>query len=129
MSEHSFLSDDQKTELAKLLDKRFNLPLVKGNREYRAWAKFVSAVDRVIASRIQDEYLEAMNDPDFQIEDVFVTAAKENLSPLLSDLLVVPILPGTLKRKLIDFVLEIIIGALANATTIDEMIESFLAES
>lgn len=127
MSNKQFLGANQKDKLAQLLDKKFNLPLVRGQREYRVWIKFVTAIDEIITARVQDEYLAAMNDPDFQIEEEFVAALKENLTPILSDLLSVPILPGPLKRKMINLILEVIVGALAKATTLDETIEEFLA--
>jgi hypothetical protein len=127
MSERQFLGANQKDKLAQILDKKFDLPLVRGRREHRVWTKLVSAIDGFIAARVQDEFLDAMNDPDFQLEEEFANALKENLSPVLSTFLMVPILPQALKEKIINLILEIIVKALAGATTIDEVIEEFLA--
>lgn len=127
MSQHKFLSQQQKEKLAELLDKRFNLPLIKGSFERKAWVKFVDAVDNIIASKIQNEYLAALNDPNFQVEELFISALQDNLSPLISSMLSVPILPGFLKIKMIDYLIEILLKALAEATTLDEVIEEFMS--
>lgn len=127
MSEtHKFLSDAQQIKLAEALDKKFNLPLVKGGRERAAWVKFVAALDALIAEKVQDEYLDSLNDPDFQLENAVAEVLKENLAPILAEVLKVPIIPFFLKVRLIEFLLDLMVSAMASATTIDETVEEFL---
>ncbi|WP_172326804.1 hypothetical protein [Mangrovicoccus sp. HB161399] len=127
MSEkQTFLSDSQQKKLAEALDRKFDLPLVRGKSERKAWVKFVIAIDIIITSKVQNEYLDALNDPAFQLEDMAADILKENLAPILADLLSVPILPYSLKLKMIGLVLELLIKAMAGTTTIDEVAEEFL---
>ena len=63
---------------------------------------------------------------DLQIEDMIAEALKENLVPIISDLLRLPMVPRMYRDQLISIAVDTIVNALAEATSIDELIEEFL---
>ncbi|NRB33374.1 MAG: hypothetical protein HRU31_01265 [Rhodobacteraceae bacterium] len=124
MSEQ-FLSKERRLQLAKVLDARFNIPIIKGHRELNVFIKIVDSVDRLMRKYIHDEVLETMTDPDLEIEDMVKSALKDNLVPILSQL-VLPLIPGAVKLAVFNFLIDFLVDAMADATTIDEKAEEFL---
>ena len=124
MSEQ-FLSKERRLQLAKVLDARFNIPIIKGHRELNVFIKIVDSVDRLMRKHIHDEVLETMTDPDLEIEDMVKSALKDNLVPILSQL-VLPLIPGAVKLAVFNFLIDFLVDAMADATTIDEKAEEFL---
>lgn len=124
----SFLSPTQQAKLAKALDKKINIPLLSDRREKDIFLKVVREIDRQMERLIPDEILGALNSGSVQVEDIVSSALKDNLVPLLSDLISFPFLPRKIRDKILDFVVETLVDAMASATTIDEVIEKFLNE-
>ncbi|MCV6585908.1 MAG: hypothetical protein OIF47_10280 [Marinibacterium sp.] len=124
-----FLSETQQVKLAEFLDKKINLPFIRNQNEPAIFLKAVRAMDRTIRQYTPDEILRASQAPDLQIEDIIAQALKDNLVPLLSDLLRIPMLPREIRDRAVELAVDVIVSALAGLTTIDETIEEFLAQT
>ena len=122
----NFLSPTQHHLLAKAIDKHIGLPFVSDKREYDICLKIARTIDTAVEARLPDELLAGLNTPDIQVEKMIADAMKENLVPLLADLLSFPFLPTTIKMRMLDFVVELLCDAMASATSLDETIEEFL---
>lgn len=120
-----FLTIEQQTRLATVLDKEINIPLFKDHREPAVFLKFVQSIDRNMRKFTPDEILAAALKKDLQIEDEVADILKKKLVPHLVDLLPIPFLPKILKEKALNLALDIIVGAMAGMTNIDETIEDF----
>ena len=123
----TFLSPGQREKIAAAIDKEINIPLVSNRRERDIFIKLVEAIDNQVNAKIPDEMLNGLNSPNIQIEDAVAEALKQNLVPLLDDLLAIPFLPRSIKRQILSFVIEMLVDAMASQTTLDEKVEAFLA--
>ena len=124
----NFLSPTQQAKIAEALDKKIGIPFVSNNKERDIFLKLAKVIDSAVEARVPDELLAGLNTPGIQIETIVADALKENLVPLLSDVISFPFLPGTIKRKILSFVVELLVDVMASQTTLDEKIEAFLAE-
>ncbi len=121
-----FLRVRQQEALARAIDAKFNIPVIRDTLEFAVWLKMVQAVDRVMADRVPDEILDTLNDRNLQLETMIAEALQDNLTLMLCDLLAVPFLPTVVKKEIIDWLIVLLVQSMASATTIDEQIEAFL---
>lgn len=122
----NFLSPTQQAKIAEALDKEIGIPFVSNDRERDIFLKLAKVIDSAIEARVPDELLSGLNSPDIQVEELIADALKDNLVPLLADVISFPFLPGTIKRKILSFVVEILVDVMASQTTLDEKLEAFL---
>lgn len=122
----NFLNPTQHAKIAQMLDKSINIPLISSDREADIFLKVARVIDSQIEARLPDEFLAGMNSPEIVVADVIADALKENLVPLLSDLLALPFFPGTLKRQLLEIVVDFMVQAMASHTTLDDRLDAFL---
>jgi len=124
-----FLSPSQHEKLARAINRELDIPLLSSNREYDICLKLARAIDSAIEARVPDEMLDGLNRPEVQVEALVADALKDNLTPLLADLLSIPFFPTDIKRRVINFAVELLVDVMASYTTLDERIESFFAEA
>ena len=122
----NFLSPTQHIKLAEMLDKAINIPLVSNHKEKDIFLKLVRAVDTRVEAMIPDEMLVALNDRNITVAEVIAGAMKENLVPILADALAFPFLPTMIKRRVLELVVDMLVEAAAEATTLDDRLDAFL---
>jgi len=122
----NFLSPTQHIKLAEMLDKAINIPLVSSHKEKDIFLKLVRAIDTRVEAMIPDEMLVALNDSTITVADVIAGAMKDNLVPILADALAFPFLPTMIKRRVLELVVDMLVEAAAQATTLDDKLDAFL---
>lgn len=122
----NFLSPTQHAKLAAMLDKSINIPLISNDREADIFLKVARVIDTQIESRLPDELLAGLNAPEIKVTDIIAKALKDNLVPLLGDVLSLPFLPGQIKMRLLELVVDYLVRAMASNTTLDDMLDDFL---
>ncbi len=122
----NFLSPTQHIKLAEMLDKAINIPLVSNHKEKDIFLKLVRAVDTRVEAMIPDEMLVALNDRNITVAEVIAGAMRENLVPILADALAFPFLPTMIKRRVLELVVDMLVEAAAEATTLDDRLDAFL---
>ncbi len=122
----NFLSPTQHIKLAEMLDKAINIPLVSNSKEKDIFLKLVRAIDSRVEAITPDEVLAALNSKDVTVADMVAGAMKDNLVPFLADALAFPFLPTTIKRRVLDLVVDMLVEAAAETTTLDDKLDAFL---
>ncbi|MGS4947156.1 hypothetical protein ACVDG3_16895 [Meridianimarinicoccus sp. RP-17] len=122
----NFLSPTQHIKLAEMLDKAINIPLVSNQKEKDIFLKLVRAIDSRVEAITPDEVLAALNSKDVTVADVVAGAMKDNLVPFLADALAFPFLPTMIKRRVLELVVDMLVEAAAQATTLDDKLDDFL---
>ena len=122
----NFLSPTQHIKLAEMLDKSINIPLVSNSKEKDIFLKLVRAIDSRVEAITPDEVLAALNSKDVTVADMVAGAMKDNLVPFLADALAFPFLPTTIKRRVLDLVVDMLVEAAAETTTLDDKLDAFL---
>ena len=122
----NFLSPTQHLKLAEMLDRAINLPLVSNHKEKDIFLKLVRAIDTRVEAMVPDEMLAALNSADITVADMIAGAMKDNLVPILADALAFPFLPTTIKRRVLELVVDMLVEAAAEATTLDDKLDAFL---
>ena len=122
----NFLSPTQHAKLAAMLDKSINIPLISNDREADIFLKVARVIDTQIESRLPDELLAGLNAPEIKVTDIIAKALKDNLVPLLGDVLSLPFLPSQIKMRLLELVVDYLVRAMASNTTLDDMLDDFL---
>jgi hypothetical protein len=88
--------------------------------------KVVIAADRNMMKFVPSEILNGVNDPEFELDEMIAMAMKDNLVPLLADLIPLPFIPAVLKRRILEIIVDLIVNVIASHTTLDDRIEEFL---
>jgi hypothetical protein len=122
----NFLSPTQHIKLADMLDKAINIPLVSNKKEKDIFLKLVRAIDSRVEAITPDEVLAAMNSKDITVAALIAEAMKDNLVPFLADALAFPFLPTSIKRRVLELVVDMLVEAAAEATTLDDKLDTFL---
>jgi hypothetical protein len=129
MTTQSFLSEAQVAQLANALAQKIDLPLTSERKEKKIFFKVVKAIDKYMSKYVADEILDALNSGGITISDIVAQSLKDNLTDVISDLVPLPFVPRAIKRRIIDLAIDILVRAMASATTLDEEIEAFLARA
>jgi hypothetical protein len=122
----NFLSPTQHIKLADMLDKAINIPLVSNKKEKDIFLKLVRAIDSRVEAITPDEVLAALNSKDITVAALIAEAMKDNLVPFLADALAFPFLPTSIKRRVLELVVDMLVEAAAEATTLDDKLDTFL---
>ncbi|MXN63601.1 hypothetical protein GR183_01685 [Stappia sp. GBMRC 2046] len=123
-----FLSAKQQEKLAVVMDDKLDIPFVSDGSERQIFLKIVQSIDRNVFRVVPEEIVSIVNKGDSVISPEVYQGMKEYLASFLGDIVPVPFLPGFIKREILEYAIDIILRALSEFTTIDDLLEDVLGE-
>ncbi|PWR01593.1 hypothetical protein DKT77_15780 [Meridianimarinicoccus roseus] len=100
---------------------------MSSDREADIFLKVARVIDEKVESRLPDELLAGLNAPEIRVADIVAQALRENLVPMLEGMLTLPFLPADIKRRLLEVVVDYLVRAMAENTTLDDELDAFLS--
>lgn len=122
-----FLTPKQQEKLATLLDREIDIPLVSDKTEAQVFLKVVQSIDRNIYKVVPAEITDIVHRGGSIVSSEVYIGLRENLAGFLADLIPLPFIPSFVKREILDTALNVILRALSEFTTIDDVIAEFFA--
>ncbi|NRG17919.1 hypothetical protein HPQ64_09485 [Rhizobiales bacterium] len=123
-----FLSVKQQERLALLMDDRLDIPFVSDGSERRIFLKVVQSIDRNIFKVVPVEIVGIVNKGDSIVSPEVYKGMKEYLAEFLASIIPLPFVPAFVKREILEFAIDVILRALSEFTTIDDVIADLLDE-
>ena len=110
-NERTQMSHDEIIDLAKRLNKKINVPLIKETGEEKILIKIVLKIDRFLYDNLPNELYDLIRDLDKGISDKEAKRLIKRLSKLANEKIDIPYIPERLEYIAIRFVIGIIINS------------------
>lgn len=121
MSEQvEMLTDAEVNALAKSINKAFNLPFLNEKKEFVVFVKVIKWVDYQLYQILPNEYYELVKDATDGISQEEAVKLEERLTPLINNVVNIPIISERQEAKLISLVLGLIIRAMIKGYKLEE---------
>ena len=115
------LSDAEINALAQKVNKEINLPFVSEEKELQLMAKFIKWIDRELYQLLPNEYYELIKNSSDGISKEEAAEIERRLTPLINNVVNIPVLSEELEAKLIGLVLGLIINAMVKGFKLEEV--------
>ncbi|NEW85156.1 MAG: hypothetical protein GZ094_22715 [Mariniphaga sp.] len=120
-NQEEMLTDAEINALAQKVNKKINLPFLSEEKELVVFAKLVKWIDRELYKILPNEYYNLINDISDGLTIQEANDLEKRLTPLINNVINIPILSEKLEAKLISMVLGVIIGAMAKGSKLEEL--------
>lgn len=114
------LSDGQINALAVKVNKSVDLPFIGEEKELVVYAKVIKWIDRQLYKFLPNEYYKLIKDAGDGISEKEAKLIQERLTPVINNLVNIPVLTEKHEKKLIALVLDIIIHAMIKGFKLEE---------
>lgn len=114
------LTDAQVIILATMINERINLPFIGEEKEQIVFIKLVKFVDRNLYMMLPNEYYSLIHDATDGISQKEADLIVERVTPLINNLVNIPILTEKMEAKLISLLLGIIMKAMVKGEKLEE---------
>jgi len=118
--QEDMLTDAEINALAQKVNKKINLPFLSEEKELVVFAKLVKWIDRELYKILPNEYYNLIHDVTDGISIQEAYDLEKRITPIINNVVNIPILTEKLEEKLISMVLGVIIGAMAKGSKLDE---------
>lgn len=115
------LSDAEITALAQKVNRVINLPFLNEKKESIVFAKVIKWVDKQLYQLLPNEYYELVKSTTDGISKKEARQIESRLTPLINNLINIPIITEKQEGKLISLVLGLIINAMIKGFKLEEV--------
>jgi len=115
------LTDAEINALAQKVNKAINLPFLKEEKEFVVFAKVIKWVDKKLYQLLPNEYYELVKDSSDGISKKEASQIEKRLTPLINNLVNIPVLTEKQEEKLISLVIGLIINAMIKGFKLEEV--------
>lgn len=115
------LTDGEINAIAQKVNKAFNIPFLNEEKEFIVFGKVIKWVDRKLYKLLPNEYYELVKDSSDGISKEEAIKIEERLTPLINNVVNMPILTEKQEEKLIRLVLGLIINAMVKGCKLEEV--------
>lgn len=115
------LNDAEVNALAQKANKAINLPFLKEEKEFVVFVKVIKWVDKQLYKLLPNEYYELVKDTTDGISEEEADKIKKRLTPLVNNVVNVPVLTEEQEKKLINLVIGLIINAMIKGFKLEEV--------
>ncbi len=115
------LTDGEINAIAQKVNKAFNIPFLNEEKEFIVFGKVIKWVDRKLYKLLPNEYYELVKDSSDGISKEEAIKIEERLTPLINNVVNMPILTEKQEEKLIGLVLGLIIKAITKGFKLEEV--------
>jgi len=115
------LTDAEVNALAQKINKLINLPFLNEDKELQVFAKIVKWVDKQLYQLLPNEYYELIRDAHDGISKEEAQKIEDRLTPLINNIVNIPVLTEAQEEKLIGLVLGLIINAMVKGFKLEEV--------
>lgn len=114
------LSDAEVNSLAKKVNKTVNLPLITEEKEFVVYVKIIKWIDRQLYKLLPNEYYKLVKSTADGISEKEAELIEERVTPVINNLVNIPVLTEKQEEKLISLILSIIIKAMIKGLKLEE---------
>ncbi|MDG1315155.1 MAG: hypothetical protein P8P29_06505 [Flavobacteriaceae bacterium] len=115
------LNDAEINALAQKVNKAINLPFLNEEKEFVVFAKVIKWVDKQLYQLLPNEYYELVKDASDGISKEEAIKIEERLTPLINNVVNVPVLTEKQEEKLISLILGLIINAMVKGLKLEQV--------
>jgi len=115
------LTDAEINAIAQKVNKIFNLPFLNEEKEFIVFGKVIKLVDRQLYHLLPNEYYELVKDSSDGISKEEAAKIEERLTPLINNVVNLPVLTEKQEEKLIGLVLSLIVNAMVKGLKLEEV--------
>ena len=115
------LSIEEVNALAQNVNKAINLPFIKEEKEFVVIVKVIRWIDRQLYKLLPNEYYGLVKNLSDGISKEEAQILEERLTPLINNVINLPILTERHEEKLIGLVLGLIINAMVKGFNLEEV--------
>jgi hypothetical protein len=115
------LTDAEVNALAQKVNNAINLPFLSEGKEFIVFVKVIKWVDQKLYKILPNEYYELVNDATDGISKEEAIKIEERLTPLINNVVNIPVLTEKQEEKLISLVLWLIITAMIKGFKLEEI--------
>ena len=115
------LTNAEINAIAQKVNKAINLPFLNEEKEFIVFGKLIKLVDRQLYKLLPNEYYELIQDATDGISREEAIKIEERLTPLINNVVNIPILTEKQEEKLIGLVLSLIINAMVKGFKLEEV--------
>jgi hypothetical protein len=115
------LTDGEINAIAQKVNKAFNIPFLNEEKEFIVFGKVIKWVDRKLYKLLPNEYYELVKDSSDGISKEEAIKIEERLTPLINNVVNMPILTEKQEEKLIGLILGLIIKAMIKGFKLEEV--------
>lgn len=118
------LTDAEINAIAQKVNKAINLPFLNEEKEFIVFEKIIKWVDRQLYKLLPNEYYELVKDASNGISKGEAIKIEKRVTPLINNVVNIPILTERQEEKLIGLVIGLIINAMINGFKLEEVLPS-----
>ncbi len=116
------LTDTEVNALAQKVNEAINLPFIrKEEKEFIVFVKVIKKIDQFLYNLLPNEYYELVKDASDGISKEEANKIEERLTPLINNVVNIPVLSEKQEAKLIGLVLGLIIRAMIKGFKLEEV--------
>ncbi len=115
------LSDEEINAIAQKVNEAINLPFLDEDKELIVFGKIIRWVDRRLYDLLPNEYYELVKDASDGISKEEVIKIEARITPLINNVVNIPILTEKQEDKLIGLVLSLILNAMIKGFKLEEV--------
>jgi len=115
------LNDAEVNALALKVNDAINLPFLNPEKEFVVFVKVIKWVDKQLYQLLPNEYYELVKDSTDGISKEEAKKIEQRLTPLINNLVNIPVLTEKQEGKLISLVLGLIINAMIKGFKLEEL--------
>ncbi len=117
----TMLTDAQVNALAQKVNKEINLPFLVEEKEFIVFAKLIKWVDKQLYQLLPNEYYELVKNSTDGISKEEANTIEKRLTPLINNVVNIPVLTEKQEAKLIGLILGLIIKAMVKGFHLEEV--------
>lgn len=106
------LSREEEKQIAKIVNKAINIPFMSEKREYKVFLAGIRLIDKALTLYLPEELLECIHDIQAGVSHEEVAVLEKRITPIINQMINIPLIPEFLEARLISMVLGIILNAL-----------------
>lgn len=114
------LSDAEINALAKKVNKSVDFPFINEEKELVVYTKIIKWIDRQLYKLLPNEYYKLVKSTTDGISQKEANEIENRLTPLINNLVNIPVLTEKQEEKLISLILNIIISAMVKGFKLEE---------
>lgn len=115
------LSDAEINALAQKVNQAINLPFLSEKKEFVVFAKVIKWIDSLLYQLLPNEYYELVKDASDGISKEEAIKIEERLTPLINNIVDIPVLTEKQEKMLISLILGLIINAMIIGFKLEEV--------
>lgn len=115
------LTAEEVNALAMKVNKAINLPFISEEKEFVVFVKIIKWIDKKLYQLLPNEYYELINDATDGISKEEAIIIEERVTPMINNVVNLPVLTEKQEEKLISIILGLIINAMVKGFKLEQV--------